>query len=560
MPSTILHKRNDISGFTPSVSSLSAGELAMNVSDGKLFIKTTDNTIRSFSNDSQVPYTLDQTLSSTNFQYGNNTITQVFGAVLGGYNNDISGAGSTTVNGEDNDIAGDFAFIGSGYNNSITLAGDYSAILAGSNNLISHENSFAIGSNLSSHSANFVYVNNLSASNAIYGDGSGILNVSAPTVIALVSNAESTNLVRGNVVYTFGAHGDVMSVKLASNSSDAMSSKTVGVVNETIPPNGTGYITINGSMNGLALGGFAPGDTLWLGSSPGTFTTIKPIAPQHGVYIGVVERANNGSGIAYIKIQNGYELDEIHDVLITSVSAGQILRRNPSNNLWENVNDAQKWDSVYTAVSTASANWNISYNIATAYQAVSSTFLTSETDSQTLSFNETNKELSISNSNTISLSALVDSSLDTGVRALTSDWDSTYTTVQTNSANWNAAYGSAGTDLAMRSLSANWESTYTTVQTNSASWSDIIDLAFKSAYVTYYQELNYNSITTDLSSVQIYEDNTKATHLFEKLLTYTSAALLTGISITDKVNSNTLTKTLSYDGNDNLISTTRIYT
>ena len=118
------------------------------------------------------------------------------------------------------------------------------------------------------------------------------------------------------------------------------------------------------------------------------------------------------------------------------------------------------------------------------------------------------------------------------------------------------------------STSANWDSVYTTVQTESASWgsgggggpSDVIDLLFKLAYTTYYHELNYDSITTDLSSVQIYEDNTKTTHLFEKLLTYTSTALLTGIFITDKVNNNTLTKTLSYDGNDNLISTTRIYT
>jgi hypothetical protein len=152
------------------------------------------------------------------------------------------------------------------------------------------------------------------------------------------------------------------------------------------------------------------------------------------------------------------------------------------------------------------------------------------------------------------------SGADTEVRSLTSNWESTYTTVQSNSANWDSAYSTAGADLAMRSLSANWESTYTTVQSNSASWSNIIDLAFKSAYTTYYHELNYDSITTDLSSVQIYEDNTKATHLFEKLLTYTSTSLLTGISITDKVNNNTLTKTLSYDGNDNLISTTRIYT
>jgi hypothetical protein len=121
---------------------------------------------------------------------------------------------------------------------------------------------------------------------------------------------------------------------------------------------------------------------------------------------------------------------------------------------------------------------------------------------------------------------------------------------------------SGGVDTEVRSLTANWEGTYTIVQTYSGSWEapDIIDLTFKTAYATYYHELQYDSVTSNLSAVQIYEDNTKTTHLFEKLLTYTSTALLTGISITDKINNNTLTKTLSYDGSDNLISTTRIYT
>lgn len=127
----------------------------------------------------------------------------------------------------------------------------------------------------------------------------------------------------------------------------------------------------------------------------------------------------------------------------------------------------------------------------------------------------------------------------------------------------NGVTGSGGsTDTEVRALTSNWESTYTTVQTYSGSWeaSDIIDLTFKTAYTTYYHELQYDSATSNLSAVQIYEDNTKITHLFEKLLTYTSTALLTGILITDKVNNNTLTKTLTYDVNGNLISTTRIYT
>ena len=59
----------------------------------------------------------------------------------------------------------------------------------------------------------------------------------------------------------------------------------------------------------------------------------------------------------------------------------------------------------------------------------------------------------------------VDTGLGTALPSLTSNWQSTYTTVQNNSAlNWSYQ----GTDL--KSLSANWQNTYTTVNANSASW------------------------------------------------------------------------------------------
>jgi hypothetical protein len=122
----------------------------------------------------------------------------------------------------------------------------------------------------------------------------------------------------------------------------------------------------------------------------------------------------------------------------------------------------------------------------------------------TLTFDEITKDLSISNGNTISLSALVDmSSTDTGVRLLTSNWDSTYTTVQNNSStDWNYQ----GTDLknlssgwvggnsaytTTNSNSGNWDSTYTTVQSNSSTtWnyqgSDLKSLSanWQSTYTT----------------------------------------------------------------------------
>lgn len=180
----------------------------------------------------------------------------------------------------------------------------------------------------------------------------------AQTLIARVFNAQGTPLNKGDVVYSYGAQGDTMSVKLASNSMELSSSKTFGFINSTIAPSTTGYATVYGQLEKLNLGGFTEGDALWLGSDPGTFTRIKPIAPSHTVYLGVVERANNGNGAIYIKVQNGYELNEIHDVLIQTVSAGDVIRRNDANNLWINTKDGAKWDSVYTTVSAASAGWN----------------------------------------------------------------------------------------------------------------------------------------------------------------------------------------------------------
>jgi hypothetical protein len=100
-------------------------------------------------------------------------------------------------------------------------------------------------------------------------------------------------------------------------------------------------------MDKLHLGSYNEGDILWLGTTAGTFTNVRPTQPLHGVYLGVVERANNGNGIAYIKVQNGQELDELHDVLITNVQAGDIIKRNDSNTLWVNVSANPVYQATY---------------------------------------------------------------------------------------------------------------------------------------------------------------------------------------------------------------------
>lgn len=196
------------------------------------------------------------------------------------------------------------------------------------------------------------------------GGGSGSGSDTSKVVIAQVHNETATTLLRGEVVYLFGSTGNVASVKRANNKQDVSSSKTFGIVRRDIPAGGTGFVTTQGQIEKLNLGSYNEGDVLWLDSLDGQFTKVKPQAPYHGVFIGIVERANNGNGLAYIKPQNGYELNEIHDVKITTPLNNQIIAYSDTQSIWKNRN-------VYSVVDTASTiatktNLNNYVNLTTA--------------------------------------------------------------------------------------------------------------------------------------------------------------------------------------------------
>jgi len=184
----------------------------------------------------------------------------------------------------------------------------------------------------------------------------GITNIgntdTATVVKAYVTNAEAVTITKGQVVYIFGASGDRASVKLAKNTSDTFSSKTLGIVRADIAAGAAGWITTQGQVSGINLGAYSPGDVLWLDSVAGGFTATKPQAPYHAVFVGVVERANAGNGLIYVKPQNGVELDELHDVRITSLANNEIIRYNASMGYWENktVESILQFDTVPLAV------------------------------------------------------------------------------------------------------------------------------------------------------------------------------------------------------------------
>jgi hypothetical protein len=138
-------------------------------------------------------------------------------------------------------------------------------------------------------------------------------------VLAYVHNAEGAIISKGQVVYAYEATGNKMSVKLARADDDDTSAKTIGLVyDSSIGIGGEGYIITQGVIEGVNTAAFLAGDTLYLsGTTFGAYTATPTYAPTHRVYVGIVERAN-ANGQIFVRCQNGYELDEIHDVALKS--------------------------------------------------------------------------------------------------------------------------------------------------------------------------------------------------------------------------------------------------
>lgn len=167
-----------------------------------------------------------------------------------------------------------------------------------------------------------------------------VIGTAPNTLLAYVTNAETSTITKGQAVYAFGGTGDRLKVKLAYNTSDATSASTLGIVLSTsIAANQKGLIIMQGQLDGLSLfptATWADGDPVFLSATPGGVTKTKQYAPNHLVYLGVVTTASNGSaGRMYVKVQNGYELDELHNVQAQSPNNNDTLYYDNSVSQWK---------------------------------------------------------------------------------------------------------------------------------------------------------------------------------------------------------------------------------
>jgi hypothetical protein len=159
---------------------------------------------------------------------------------------------------------------------------------------------------------------------------------STSNVLLPVRNNTGATLTKGTAVYISGAIGQRSTVSKAIATSDATSAQTLGLVTANISNNSNGNVTLIGTIIDIDTSAYTDGQQLYLSpTTAGTLTATKPYAPDHLVYMAVVEYAHPVHGKLFVKVQNGYEMDELHNVSAQSPANNDGIFYNTSTNLWE---------------------------------------------------------------------------------------------------------------------------------------------------------------------------------------------------------------------------------
>lgn len=296
MANEIIVKRSAVAGKIPTTTDLALGEIAVNTYDGKMYIKKDDGTA---------------------------SVIQVGGAGGG----DVSSSSTSAV---DNAITRFDGTTGKLIQNSTVTLDDTGNIV--NTNSVQFDTTPTIPT----------------ATGAMYwdeGNGTPSINLSADVtlqlgqeIVTLVYNGTGSTITNGSVVAVAGAQGQRPSVVLADADSESTSASTLGIATQDIADGTEGFITSFGFVRGIDTSGFTAGAPIYLSQTAGQFTATRPSAPAHTVILGWIIKVNASSGEIFVHINNGWELDELHNVLITSPSSGNTLIYDAIAGVWKNAN------------------------------------------------------------------------------------------------------------------------------------------------------------------------------------------------------------------------------
>ncbi len=317
MANKLLLKKSSVVAKIPTTADLDYGELALNYADGKLYYKTSGNTIDAFASASA-----SAAVTSVVGLTGDVSTTQILTAI-----ETIDGAGS----GLDADLL-------DGYNSSTTDVAS-TVVVRDTNKFIG-----VSGINLSTNDINApatVQMRwNVTDSTWEYQLKN---NVTLQAGQELHFYGRATEAIsNGDVVMFAGTQGDgILIARANTNAIGFHPSWVVGIATQNIAINEWGYVTWFGKVNGVDTFGLTLGDILYLDPTvTGGLTPIQPVAPNPKIRIASVVRVanaiNSNNGILMVRPHYAEKLSELQDVSITSIANGDLIAWDSTNSRWQN--------------------------------------------------------------------------------------------------------------------------------------------------------------------------------------------------------------------------------
>jgi hypothetical protein len=199
-----------------------------------------------------------------------------------------------------------------------------------------------------------VYWSDTDGTLALRLKGGNVISKIGETQHIRAYNNTGTAIAKGKVVYVTGSQGQRLTIALADADTEILSKDTIGITAESIADGSEGFVIVAGVLTNISTSGLADGDTVFLSQTAGGYTKIPPPDPAHLVILGfVVNGGSGGAGSIYVKVYNGYELEELHnvsDAAKTSVVDNDafLLRDSADNNLWKRLT----WSNLKAAVKT----------------------------------------------------------------------------------------------------------------------------------------------------------------------------------------------------------------
>jgi hypothetical protein len=193
--------------------------------------------------------------------------------------------------------------------------------------------------------------------------------------VILAFNNSGVTVPDGRAVAIDGAQGNRLSFTLANSASTYAAAHSIGLTTEAILPGELGYITTYGTVRQLNTDSYSEGTELYVSASPGILTATRPLAPQHAISVGFVQRSHAQVGSIFVRIDGGDHLEFLHDVRLNNPLSGQALLYNQSASYWQNISIAD----IYLRQDNASATYLTLVSSSSSYlrrDVASATYLT----------------------------------------------------------------------------------------------------------------------------------------------------------------------------------------